>query len=480
MADICVIYAKEDEDVARKLVSLLRYHWDVWWARDITHADWEQKVKASIKKSKALVPVFSPNTEKKRIFKDELKYADENGLLIFPFFIDKAEAPLGFGGLNRTEAYGWNGDASNPGLRRLKEKIAAELPETREENKSLKRLSMLKLQNKTLPLPCFLFSLSTHETQIQPDEGVKLFQFLEPSAVLISAYDAWNYLKKSDAYLRSVENLRRSNCVLFLDSGNYEAYRKNDRYSRKNKDGWRRARFRQMASRLSPDVAFAYDIISPTGGIDEIAEGVISSYRADQRVIRAKDLPLCPIIHLPDKFKGTLSECASQIGIRVGSELDPILLAIPERELGNGLIERFKTVRDIRLALNSLGKYLPIHLLGTGNPLSIIAFAAAGADSFDGLEWCRTVADYDNGNLYHFQHFDCFRDRYLTRVQSQKIRKIIENPHASYGAQVASYNVDFFTEFMRTVRDMVISGQVEHLLKTKPDIGLRLFQELKK
>lgn len=339
---------------------------------------------------------------------------------------------------------------------------------------------MLKVQNKTLPLPCFLFSLSTHETQIQPAEGIKLFQFLEPSAVLISGYDAWNYLEKKIAYLRSIENLRRSNCILFLDSGNYEAYRKNDRLSKTNKDGWRRARFRQMANTLIPDIAFAYDKISPTGGIDEIAEAVISSYRADQRAFGAKDLPLCPIIHLPDKFKGTPSEWASQIGIRVVSELDPIMLAIPERELGDGLIERFKTVRAIRLALNNVGRYFPIHLLGTGNPLSIKAFAAAGADSFDGLEWCRTVANYDNDNLFHFQHFDCFRDRYLTRVQSQKIRKILENPDVSYGAQVASYNVDYFTELMRTVRDMIISGQVEHLLKTIPDIGTRLFQELKK
>ena len=65
MADMCVIYATEDEEVARKLVSLLRYHWDVWWAGEITHADWEQKVKASIKKSKALVPVFFPQYRKK-------------------------------------------------------------------------------------------------------------------------------------------------------------------------------------------------------------------------------------------------------------------------------------------------------------------------------------------------------------------------------------------------------------------------------
>ena len=66
MADMCVIYATEDEEVARKLVSLLRYHWDVWWAGEITHADWEQKVKASIKEIKGTSACFFPPIQKKR------------------------------------------------------------------------------------------------------------------------------------------------------------------------------------------------------------------------------------------------------------------------------------------------------------------------------------------------------------------------------------------------------------------------------
>ena len=121
------------------------------------------------------------------------------------------------------------------------------------------------------------------------------------------------------------------------------------------------------------------------------------------------------------------------------------MVAIPERELGDGIIERVRTVRDIRRALNGLGKYYPLHLLGTGNPITMIALAAAGADCFDGLEWCRTVVDYEHLTLFHFQHFDFFRELYSTRLQLE-IRKIIEDREATYPAQVASYNLDFFTD----------------------------------
>ena len=119
--------------------------------------------------------------------------------------------------------------------------------------------------------------------------------------------------------------------------------------------------------------------------------------------------------------------------------------------------------------------------MGTGNPLSIIAFAAAGADSFDGLEWCRTAADYDNNYLFHFQQFDFFREHNFSRVQSQKVRAILENTEPSYyNARVASYNYDYFTDHMKTVRDMIGAGQFGPLLKFVPKIGTMLFQELNK
>lgn len=480
MADICVIYASEDEPIVQKLILLLRNNWDVWWARDISNGNWEDKILSEISKASAVIPVFSHHIQNKDIFKDELRYSQKKERLIFPFFINEVEPPLGFGSLNRTDAFGWDGDENHKGFIVLKQKISSVLKETRFSNKKLKRLSTLKLRNKTLNLPCFVFSLSSHETQVHPKDGVKLLQLLEPVAGLISAYDVWKCNDSNPEFLNSIYKLKQSSCALFLDSGNYEAYRKKDLYSSENIYGWKSDYFRQVASEISPDIAFAFDETDPKGDIDEIAARVINNYRDDIKAIYPLDFPLCPIIHLPEKRKEEVAEYASNLATKITSVLDPIMVAIPERELGNGLVERFKTVCVIRNALNSLGKYYPIHLLGTGNPISMVAFAAAGADSFDGLEWCRTVADYDNGNLFHFQHFDCFNERYISRLRSQELRKIIEDENVSYTARVLSYNFDFFNSWIRTMQSMIYSDQVEYLLKNVPNIGDKLYEELMK
>ncbi|MCC7571687.1 toll/interleukin-1 receptor domain-containing protein [Candidatus Micrarchaeota archaeon] len=498
MVDICVIYASENKSAVEKLVLHLQNNWEVWWDGDFIQGDWEKEVKKRIKNAKAVVAVFSSFTEHKKIFKDELSFAEKREKLIFPFFIEEVDPPLGFGYLNRTNAFGWNGDESHPGFRKLKKKISAGIGVSLKKDKTLERKLMLEMKNKSLKLPCFIFSLSSHETQVSAQDGVELFKLLKPAACLISAYDVWGHINKKRSknkkngethenhFLKNINELRSSSSVLILDSGNYEAYRKDDRYSEeKNKEGWSKEKYRETVTMVSPDLAFSYDEPKQEGEISETADYIITSFSKDKEAIGAKCTNLCPIIHLPESIMNSpqknnkrIAHWASQLAIKVVSELQPVMVAIPERELGFGLIERVRTVCEIRVALNSLGKYYPLHLLGTGNPISMLALAAAGADSFDGLEWCRTVADYDNGHLFHFQHFDFFKDRYLSRIRSRLIRMLIEDDEVPYVTQVVVYNFDFFNEWTKTMQDMIEAGQVEHLLKNIPNIGNKIFKEL--
>ncbi len=481
MAELCVVYLKEDEAVVERLVELLRRNWDVWWARDIAHGDWEEAVRAEIPKSSALVPVLSQHAKAERntILKDEMRFAKKYGKPILPFLIGPADIPFGFGDLSHTKALGWAGEDNHAGYQQLKAKIAKTIGSPRNKLVTSERIKELTIRGKTLQLPAFVFSLSSHETQVTPKEGATLLCLLQPEAALVSAYDAWKHPIGDRVFHSNIKSLGESEAVLFLDSGNYEAYRKNDRHSPKtNPRGWRKDHYRETAARLSPDLAFSFDTIAPTGKPDRVAARIVANYRADDRALRERDFPLCPIVHLPREYKGTFSECAARIVAPVVAELDPLMVAIPERELGDGLRERTRTVRDIRKALNKLGKYYPLHLLGTGNPLSMIALAAAGADSFDGLEWCRTVPDYENGHLFHFQQFECFSQACLHRVRDQSIRRLIENANAPYAIRTLSYNVDFFKDWTRTMQKLIHSGQVETLLNSVPKIGPALFKDL--
>ena len=480
MAEICVVYVSEDETVVERLVDLLRRNWKVWWARDIAHGDWEAAVREAIARSASVVTVLSQHAKGERalIVKDEMRFAKQKGKPLFPFLIGDAEVPLGFGGLSYTSARGWSGNEGDAGYRELKGKIAATIGTGRRRDGLLERPKQLSVRDKSLALPAFVFSVSSHETQVTPKEGVPLLQFLEPKAALISAYDLWKYYPRDASVRASVREFSESGAVLFLDSGNYEAYRRDDHYTRKkNPDGWRKEEFWKTARRHSPDVAFAFDSINPKGSADEIIGRIVQRFRRDERELRERDFPLCPIVHLPTQTDGP-SSWAATIVSGVAAELNPLLIAIPERELGDGLVARVNAVRAIRRALDELDRYHPLHLLGTGNPLSMVALAAAGADVFDGLEWCRTVADYDSGYLFHFQQFDCFKEARLHRIQDDRVRTIVGDSEASYAEKALSYNVDFFKDMTRTMQDLIHTEQIRVLMNMVPNVGTDLYKAI--
>lgn len=480
MADICVIYASEDEEIVDKLVKLLRNEWNVWWARDISHGPFEEHILNAIKDAKAVLPVISGYISNKPIFQDELDIARKQNKPVFPFVISDVNMPLGHGRINRTDAFGWNGDGGHKGFKQVREKITKVVSPSKLSNGELLRPQQLIIRGKMLKLPSFVFSLSSHETQISPQDGIKLFQAFMPATGLVSAYDAWELISKKQPFIGSIKQLKKTNHVLFLDSGNYEASRKNDRKSAENKGGWSVEKYREIAATISPDIAFSFDNTKLKGKIDYVVKSIVRNFRNDEDAIWGRDFPLCPIVHLPPGEMETIAERAAHIIAAVAAELNPIMIAVPERELGDGLRERFITVLKIRNALNALGKYYPLHLLGTGNPISMRALAVAGADSFDGLEWCRTVADYDNGRLYHFQHLDLFQDIYLLRLQ-QRTKDAIENPKVEYSGKVGAYNLDFFSDWAQTSQNMIHTGQGEYLLKLAvPNIGTMLSKYLSK
>jgi TIR domain len=478
--DICVIHLSDDNLLVEKLVRLLRERWSVWWDRDVSHGDWEEKVRKAIPDSRAVVPVLSDHVKgiRSSILKEEMRLAAELGRPILPFIIGQPEIPLGFGSLVRTEAPGWLGERDHPGVLELVDRLESTMPAGGAGSAGPGRVRQLALRAKMLQLPAFAFSVSSHETQVNPLEGVELLNELMPSAVLVSSYDAAGSGSNKSRLRSAVRRLSRSSTVVVLDSGNYEAYRKHDRYSKAHPDGWSRESFLAAARSLSPDMAFSFDSIPQRRDDDSIVRGIVNRFRTDDRALRGRGFPLCPVVHMPAKRTPPAVEHVASVVSRVVQELDPPIVAIPERELGDGLVQRAESVRGIRSALNSLGKYYPLHLLGTGNPISMAVLAVAGADMFDGLEWCRTSADYRSGHLFHFQQFDCFGNTSVSRMRSHRIRSFVEDPEATYAQRALSYNVDYFTDFVGTMQSMINAGQGEQLIRTlAPEAASDLLSE---
>lgn len=301
-----------------------------------------------------------------------------------------------------------------------------------------------------LPLPCFFPSVSSVKTNLMPVDYVELLAAAAHPLYLVSAYDIANATPDHRSRIDAALNRSKDRgTVIMLDSGNYEGFWKGD-------TAWVADRFHETAGTSQHNLCFCYDNQEPPDAADAIADDVIASVLRDQEHALGT---VAPIVH------GATELLAVAIQ-KVAEQLCPVLLAVPERALGEGILARTRSVKRIRVALNELDFYCPLHLLGTGNPLSIMAYAMAGADSFDGLEWCQTVVDHDTGRLFHFQQWDLFR--YQTSWG--------RNGCLPYIQSVLMHNLEFYRQFMEDLGNAMRSGaSAEFLISHASETQVSLF-----
>ena len=286
-------------------------------------------------------------------------------------------------------------------------------------------------------LPQFVPAVSSVKTDTPVADIVDLLVDAEIPSFLVSAYDFIRAHPDDQLRLASLLSVAHSRgAMVVLDSGRYESYWLRDR-------SWTRADFFAALERIRPTLVFSYDAFAADGGdADAVAKAVAARTAEDQRV--ADPALVVPIVH-------ATSSALPHAVCLVADRLAAPLVAVAERDLGSGIRARAATVRRIRRSLSEAGLATAIHVLGTGNPLSILAFASAGADSFDGLEWSQTAFDHDSAHLYHLHHYDLFVGQ--TGLQD------VEAP---YRAKVMLHNLVFMRGWMGRVREDATS--TDHLL----------------
>ena len=297
------------------------------------------------------------------------------------------------------------------------------------------RNTQLYVAETVLQSPCFFPSVSSVKTNLKPVDYVELLELAGYPLFLISAYDIVHCPNGDRPRMdTALKQSKTRGSVILMDSGNYESFWKDDH-------SWRPDDLHKVTDSSDYHLCFCYDNQDPHCDPKSIAEDVVARVKQDQ------DFSVGTVIPIVHGTTTVLPEAARM----VAEQLYPVLLAVPERELGEGIIERTRTVRRIREALDTLEVYCPLHLLGTGNPISIIAYALAGADSFDGLEWCQTTVDHETGKLLHFQQWDliCHQTEWGT-------------PHPfPYIQSVLMHNLDFYHRFMAELHEAIHYGDAE-------------------
>lgn len=280
----------------------------------------------------------------------------------------------------------------------------------------------------------FIFSTSTFGTVVKPEVALPILQLVQAKAVLVSAYDIELYQRTDAAKFKDViggilDVAKTSE--IYIDSGNYESSRYHDA-------NWTQDKFENIVSILDKGYYyFSYDsydwfeseadaIKNLSASIERLAKRGISFER------------IIPVLHIAGQVDLVKLARIMKTIRYIKNNYGSCRVAIPERDIGAGVRSRVLSVRLIVAELEKHGIEIDLHLLGTGNPLSIYLFADAGATSFDGLEWCRQSMDHRGSILYHPSHYDFFSEQ-LTG-ESDQVNNILKNPDVDFNLRFAVHN----------------------------------------
>lgn len=292
--------------------------------------------------------------------------------------------------------------------------------------------------SKSLKSPFFFPSISSIQTNFDEYDYFKLIKKTSYPGFLVSAYDLFHHKERAN-FIKDVSEVSKNGLFVLMDSGHYEAYWRSD-------SKWTFDKLQAILKEINVDLCFSYDVFYDekkklSEHIEETIKNTAMTGGAQKTGITI------PIIHAtPNHFPEVVK--------KVVEGINPEIIGITERDLGNSLLERAENLRLIRQELNKMKRDIPIHLLGTGNPTSILIYFLYGADFFDALEWCKNVVNPSNGHLYHFVQLDLVD----CNCEVCKIKNL------PYPVKVTSHNLLFYKAFTDEIREAVASKKVDKLL----------------
>lgn len=300
---------------------------------------------------------------------------------------------------------------------------------------ALNRPLQLGIGGRAIPLPAFFPSVSSVKTNFLPVDYARFLAATSVPNFLISAYDIFHASWEDKDQLYGLLNRAyEGDGIVLLDSGGYESYWLRDAT-------WTHQRFEDMLQASKAHLAFSYDNQDVSLDPSVIAEGIEVSVLRDQEAFHSGTI--VPIVHAS-------MDLMPETVLQVASRLKPLMIAVPERELGDGILARAATLSRIREVLDEGDYYCPLHLLGTGNPLSILLYTACGADSFDGLEWCQTVTVPGTVKLLHFHQYDLLTDS--------------DQMALPYTERVLLSNLLYYSKLIGEIRHALETGEMGKLI----------------
>jgi queuine/archaeosine tRNA-ribosyltransferase len=456
--DAFISFAEEDKDIAEKICNLFDSRDIKCWLyhKEISvDPSYPERIVTAIKECRFFILFITKNTSQSEDVKNELKMAHDYAKKVIPFRVDNASVPDDIKYfIGRTSFIEASSSRIDEGINILLnividsiKKQGAEIIADSNVVAVERRLNM-PIGGSSIPLPCYFPAISSVKTQLPPLEYLQVLKAFEHPQLLISAYDIYNSRERERKKIELLlSSLYHDNVSILLDSGHYERFWKEDsRLEIDKKNKWNKNKYWDVLKSGKFHLSFCYDKHASKHETKVLINNLENDVLTDQK--KSNQGTIIPIIHGDAKR-------LPEITLGVVRRLNPPLIAVAERELGDGILMRAQTVLNIRNALNKMGQYYPLHLLGTGNPLSLLIYVMAGADSFDGLEWCQTTVNHENTMLYHFQQ------RELFGMQS----KFCSMSDISYAHATLGHNLLFYRKWMENIQSALETNTMTVLLE---------------
>jgi hypothetical protein len=217
--------------------------------------------------------------------------------------------------------------------------------------------------------------------------------------MLISAYDL---------HYKKIEPPFNFASLIFLDSGGYEASKDAELSDFGDREHfpnlWTREFYENQIKAWDPGPGVTSIVIS----YDHPAERLPIREQIDRAnaMATAQAEALREILLKPEETR--------QIRLQIDSVVQNIhrladfdIIGVTEKELGNSILTRMRTIAKIRRALDKAGLDTPIHVFGSLDTISTPMYFLAGADIFDGLTWLRFA--FHEGHTIYKQNYGALK-----------------------------------------------------------------------
>lgn len=229
-------------------------------------------------------------------------------------------------------------------------------------SEKLSRVTEISLKDKILSTPAYFPSISSYGIKLPLSYLIYLLSNFEYPRLFVSAYDLAHSKGKDANLMSSIEKYNlvvrnKKKGFLFVDSGTYESSWYGD-------TSWDLEAYRAAIMGMDFDFFSSLDII-PQNAVERDSELIQQTF---SNIIISRSFSgkgeLVAILH--GRSPDHLINVADQF-LSAHSNLCRII-GIPERDCGNGVLERAQTIMEIRKIIEAHeGKHI-LHILGSGDP----------------------------------------------------------------------------------------------------------------